>query len=379
MARLVTSNNVKAGDIFISNQSSAFSSATPHVKAVHHRIDGLTPGEEFKFGVLEFVANTRGDLILYEVSALAEELENCKALTSGPLPDHEYGIYSNLDSALSQDLTMMFGGARVIPPEHTSYVEDPECGFVGALRISTRNISWSNEMMAQVQTAYGLDKPTRDPSSPGTRCKDLYSPPSTHFVATIEDLTDLLGFSSEEAEDMDTSIQSPSPAITRRWTETSKYDVYMVDNPRDEGAMGKSDDDTPVKNSGDEPVKRHRQHKKPTARKGNESNTCTGNNSNPDDIENPTKSPKPDDPVYDPNLPAYMDTHQPEDLGNSEDNNYVPPVEEGESLGDEDFIIPEDALDQEVFTQQLIATAWSLKLKRRQRKAEQDSINERWY
>ncbi|KAI4994563.1 hypothetical protein ZWY2020_034204, partial [Hordeum vulgare] len=38
---------------------------------------------------------------------------------------------------------------------------------------------------------------------PGTRWRELYSPPTTHFIATIEDLTDLLDFSSKEAEDMD--------------------------------------------------------------------------------------------------------------------------------------------------------------------------------
>ncbi|KAI4980475.1 hypothetical protein ZWY2020_020960, partial [Hordeum vulgare] len=40
--------------------------------------------------------------------------------------------------------------------------------------------------------------PTQDLYDPGSRCKELYSPPTTHFVATIEDLTNLLDFSSEE-------------------------------------------------------------------------------------------------------------------------------------------------------------------------------------
>ncbi|KAE8813700.1 hypothetical protein D1007_09204 [Hordeum vulgare] len=69
---------------------------------------------------------------------------------------------------------------------------------------------------------------------------------------------------------------------------------------------------------------------------------------------------------------------QSEDLDDSEDINYVPSIKEDESLGAKDFFVPEDPLDQEVFKQQLITTARSLKIKQRQLKAEQDSNNERW-
>ncbi|KAE8782117.1 hypothetical protein D1007_44497 [Hordeum vulgare] len=69
---------------------------------------------------------------------------------------------------------------------------------------------------------------------------------------------------------------------------------------------------------------------------------------------------------------------QPEDLDDSEDNNYVPPIKEDEILRDEDFIVPEDPLDQELFRQHLIATPRRLQIKQRQVKAEKDTINERW-
>ncbi|KAI5000670.1 hypothetical protein ZWY2020_010629 [Hordeum vulgare] len=137
----------------------------------------------------------------------------------------------------------------------------------------------------------------------------------------------------------------------------------MVDTPRDEGDTGKSDDNTPTKNNADEPVKRRREKKKTKARKGKESNAGTGENPNPEDKENLAESQKPSDPAYDADLPGYMDKNQPKDPDDSEDSNYVPSIEVDESLGAEDFIVPEDPLDQEVFTQQLIATARSLKLK----------------
>ena len=55
----------------------------------------------------------------------------------------------------------------------------------------------------------------------------------------------------------------------------------------------------------------------------------------------------------------------------------MPESEEEVSLGDEDFIIPEEPLDQERFKQQLITIARSLKKKQQQLKAEQDTLNER--
>ena len=42
----------------------------------------------------------------------------------------------------------------------------------------------------------------------------------------------------------------------------------------------------------------------------------------------------------------------------------MPVSEEDVSLGDEDFIVPEEPLEQERFKRQLIATAWSLEKKR---------------
>ena len=48
------------------------------------------------------------------------------------------------------------------------------------------------------------------------------------------------------------------------------------------------------------------------------------------------------------------------------------------SLGDEDFIIPEEPLEQECFKRRLIATARSLKKKQQQLQADQDLLNDRW-
>ena len=48
------------------------------------------------------------------------------------------------------------------------------------------------------------------------------------------------------------------------------------------------------------------------------------------------------------------------------------------SLGTEDFIVPEEPLEQERFKRRLIATARSLKKKLQQLQADQDLLNDRW-
>ena len=61
-----------------------------------------------------------------------------------------------------------------------------------------------------------------------------------------------------------------------------------------------------------------------------------------------------------------------------EDSNYLPLPEEEESLGNEDFIVPEEPLEQERFKRPLTATARSLKKKQQQLQADQDLLTDRW-
>ena len=61
--------------------------------------------------------------------------------------------------------------------------------------------------------------------------------------------------------------------------------------------------------------------------------------------------------------------------GESEDDNYMPLSEDEVSLGDEEFIVPEDPVEQERW---LIATTKSLKKKQQQLQADQDLLTDRW-
>ena len=86
----------------------------------------------------------------------------------------------------------------------------------------------------------------------GTESREFYVPPTTHFIATVEDLTDMLDYASEDIDDMDDDAgeeQSQNPPPIGRWTATSTYDVYMVDTPKEddsEGGKDPVDDKSPV-------------------------------------------------------------------------------------------------------------------------------------
>ena len=82
--------------------------------------------------------------------------------------------------------------------------------------------------------------------------EEIRSPPTTHLIATVDDLTDTLDFDSEDIDGMDNDAgdeQEPSP--TGRWTATSSYDIYLVDTPKENNG-----EDATKDNPLDKPPKR---------------------------------------------------------------------------------------------------------------------------
>ena len=56
----------------------------------------------------------------------------------------------------------------------------------------------------------------------------------------------------------------------------------------------------------------------------------------------------------------------------------MPLSEDEASLGDDEFIVPEDPVEQECFKRRLMTTANSLKKKQQQLQANQDLLADRW-
>ena len=182
----------------------------------------------------------------------------------------------------------------------------------------------------------------------------------------------MLDYGSEDIDGMDDDAgeeQAQNPSFTGRWTATSSCDVYMVDTPKE----GNGDNEkNPVEDTPPEiQPKRRRQRPRSKSRRGKDSSIGTGDNNTPDDAEDQENPVEPtseqedrEDGKIGPDEQAINE--------DSEDSNYLPISEEDKSLGDEDFIVPKEPLDQERFKRRLIATTRSLKKKRQQLQADQD-------
>ena len=114
--------------------------------------------------------------------------------------------------------------------------------------------------------------------------KEIQSPPTTHFVATVDDLTDMLDFNSEDIDGMDADEgDDEEPVHIRTWKATSLYDIYMVDTPKEGDGDGTAEDDPSKKHP-----KRRRQRRRSKSRQHKNGDSSTGDNNTPESAqENP--------------------------------------------------------------------------------------------
>ena len=110
---------------------------------------------------------------------------------------------------------------------------------------------------------------------------EIRCPPTTHFIATIDDLTDVLDFDSEDIDGMDDDVgEEQEPLPTGRWTTTSLYDIYMVDTPKEGDGDGTTEDDPSKKQP-----KRRRQRRRSKSRQNKQGDSSTGDNNTPESAE----------------------------------------------------------------------------------------------
>ena len=134
----------------------------------------------------------------------------------------------------------------------------------------------------------------------------------------------------------------------------------MVDAPKENSGVDKEDlvEDKPPEIQ----PKRRRQRRCSKSRRSKDSNTGTRENNTPDDAEDneaPVGATSEQDELED----GHDSPHEQAIHEDSEDSNYLPLSEDEVSLGNEDFIVPEEPLEQERFKRRLLATARSLKKK----------------
>ena len=87
---------------------------------------------------------------------------------------------------------------------------------------------------------------------------EIRCPPTTHFIATVDNLTDALDFDSKAIDGMDDDAgEEQGPPLTGRWTATTSYDIYMVDTPKEDDSDNLED-----KTPGQKPKRRCRRRSK---------------------------------------------------------------------------------------------------------------------
>src|SRR3954468_5657314 len=198
--------------------------------------------------------------------------------------------------------------------------------------------------------------------------EEIQSPPTAHLIATVDDISDMLDFGSEDFGGMDDEggdEQESTPV--GRWTATSSYEIYMVDAPKDGDGDGTAEDGTSRK-----PPKRRRQRRRSKSRQSKNGDSGTGDNTTPDSTEE--HQPQQDSAQED----GKASPHERAAEQEVEDDNYMPPSEDEASLGDDEFVVPSAPAEQERFQRRLLAMANSLKKKQQQLRADQDLLAGRW-
>ena len=111
--------------------------------------------------------------------------------------------------------------------------------------------------------------------------EEIQRPPTTHFVDTVDDLTDMLNFDSEGIDGMDDDVGDEHElAPIGHWKATSSYDIYMVDTPKEGNGDGTAQDDPSKKQP-----KRWRQRRRSKSRHSKNGDSGTGDNNTPDSAE----------------------------------------------------------------------------------------------
>ena len=178
----------------------------------------------------------------------------------------------------------------------------------------------------------------------------------------------MLDFDSQDIDGMDADVgDDQEPAPTGHWKATLSYDIYMVDIPKDGNGDGTTEDDLSKKQP-----KRRRQWRRSRSRHSKNGDSSTGDNNTPDSAEdNPLQQ---DSAQED----GEASPHERATDREVEDDNYMPPSEDEASLDDDEFVVPEDPVEQERFKHRLMATVSSLKKKQHQLRADQDLLADRW-
>ena len=226
------------------------------------QIDSYAPGHQVRFGSLNYVADIRGDLIfagfdtvvaapghaddhdLNLSSGRIQEIALVTALALEPeqaAPSKDRRINPTSEAADSMvlephmDLVSHDAYATGTPDSSPAIGSEPrkpadtELDRLSIFKFSAADIFQHSPLGDVLNSLKNLSlaedsQPNYIQLKLGADGGEFCFPPATHFIATVEDLTDKLDY-----DGMDDDVgeeEAQDPPFTGRWTTTSSYDVY---------------------------------------------------------------------------------------------------------------------------------------------------------
>ena len=248
MAPLIINDDAIQGESFLPGQIFVFGGFELRANSLGHleQIEGYAPGCQVRFGSLNYTADIRGDLIfdgfeplpsaphchnehdlaLPPNSALEAAPESASTLNSEPTAPIEDGwldaasgaaiptvIESNTSPALRETRDSKESDSS--PDSEPSAPLPIESDWAPIMEFSAADIFQHSPFGDILKTLKSLSlsgEPWPDYSQQGWDSDDeeIQSPPTTHFVATVDDLTDMLDLDSEDMNGMDAD-EEPAP------------------------------------------------------------------------------------------------------------------------------------------------------------------------
>src|SRR4051812_18779474 len=270
MAPLIISNDEVQGETFLPGQIFVFGGFALRANSLGHleQIESYAPGHQVRFGSLNYTANIRGDLIfdgfepqlgaphyleghdiaLPPNSVLEAAYAPAPTLDSEPVAfveDERLGVTSG--AAISKEIEPNDSPALRVahdseeldsfPSSETPSPLPIESGWAPVMEFTAADIfqhSPFGDILNSLKSLSLSGEPRPDSGLRGWDSDDeeIQNPPTTHLIATVEDLTDMLDFGSEDLDGMDDEHgDEPEPAPTGHWISTTPNDVFMVDTP----------------------------------------------------------------------------------------------------------------------------------------------------
>src|SRR4051812_46940694 len=388
MAPLIISNDEVQGETFLPGQIFVFGGFALRANSLGHleQIESYAPGHQVRFGSLNYTADIRGDLIFdgfepqpsvphhlegHDValppnSALEAAHAPAPTLDSEPVAfveDEWLEVTSGV--AISKAIEPNDSPALRVahdskepdssPSPETSLPQPIESDWVPVMEFTAADIFQHSPFGDILNSLKSLSLSGEPRPNYGLRgwdsdSEEIQSPPTTHLIATVEDLSDRLDFDSEEFDGMDDeSGDEPEPAPVERWTSTTLNNVFMVDTPKNinnEENGGERKDKPSEKDS-----KRRRKRR-----------------AKPHLDQNPAI--EEDDPVE-----GERVSEQQSEQGNTgrEDEQSSPGHDRTP-----DNTTPDKIMEQKNLQERLVATARSLKKQKQKLKTAENALKTRW-